>query len=130
EVWKMQRECFQNVINGDRVLSVLMAQYGKIKYLDFVSGVYRRGSGSFSSQSRRYQHNSRLITYRSLKKVLTEQDSLVIINTEINCAYTDLIYYSLLHFKLKSAIEYNQMRKSELNGMRIKNFLSGFFFYS
>src|SRR5699024_118323 len=82
---------FNDHVNADRVLSVLMAQEGKIKYMDFVTGVYRRGSGYHSSMHPEEKRQNRLKLYLTFKSFFSEAEILETIDCQLNKLYLDEI---------------------------------------
>jgi glycosyltransferase involved in cell wall biosynthesis len=61
-------EQFSKVFNGDIFLFYLLAQEGRLDYLDFVSGVYRQHeNGVWSGATFISQLDKRVITYKLLK---------------------------------------------------------------
>ncbi|MBC9798485.1 glycosyltransferase family 2 protein [Sinomicrobium weinanense] len=114
---------FTDFLNADRVLAVMMAQYGKIKYLDFVSGIYRWGSGIHSMKSARIKRATRFELYKIFKLTFKQKEDVVLaINQRMNDLYIYEICRCIVRGKPKKAFHYNNLRRVE-TGMPIENFL-------
>ncbi|WP_268225536.1 glycosyltransferase [Sinomicrobium oceani] len=114
---------FTDFLNADRVLAVMMAQHGKIKYMDFISGVYRWGSGMHSTKSAKVKRARRFELYKRFKQNFKQKEDVVsAINQRLNNLYIDEIWRFAWRGKFKKAFYYNTLRKKE-TGMPFDKFL-------
>ncbi len=107
-------DVFMKSINADRVISVLMAQQGKIKFMDFNSGVYRWGSGLHSSAITDNKIFERLELYKGFKEYFVANDKLIAeINAIMNGYYSRAIVRYFLRMKMDKVFSLNKQRVSE-----------------
>ncbi len=114
-------DVFMRFINLDRIISVLMAQQGKIKFMDFNSGVYRWGSGLHSSAITDNKIFERLELYKGFKEYFVENQKVVAeINSIMSGYYSRAMVRYLLRMKLAKFNALNKQRISE-TGIRQVN---------
>lgn len=119
----LTNEVFMKFINADRVISVLMAQQGKIKFLDFNSGVYRWGSGLHSSELTDHKVWERLELYKGFKSFFTNNPTIISeINSIMNEYYTNAVVRYLLRGKAPQAVKLNKARQKE-TGIKYVNWI-------
>lgn len=117
-----QMDEFAHFANGDRIFAILMAQHGKIKYLDFISGTYRWGSGIHSTKSARVKREGRFELYRKFKQFFRQNEDIVsAINQRMNELYLEEICRFMLRGNFKRAFHINNLRKKE-TGMPFDKF--------
>ena len=110
---KKQLTEFNGFLNADRVLAVLTAQYGKIKFLDFVSGTYRWGSGIHSTKQEEQKRKGRIELYKAFKIFFGVHDISERINIRLNELYMYEIWKAIIRRDWKSAKYYNSERRKE-----------------
>jgi glycosyltransferase involved in cell wall biosynthesis len=59
---------FSSVPLGDKVIILLMAQYGDIKYIDDITAVFRKGSGFYTPNRKKQAYYREVITWSHLYK--------------------------------------------------------------
>jgi len=102
---------FEKVNNGDLFLFYLLAQKGAIKYLDFVSGVYRQhDNGIWTGATKISQISKSIITLKEVKDYFTDNQQIKkILTQKIN----DLHISTLKYYRNKG--EKGKFVKSFLN---------------
>lgn len=86
---------FEKIHNGDLFLFYLLAQKGKIKYLDFISGVYRQHSnGVWAGANKISQINKTIISLQEIKKYFKDTTEIKkILTQKIDSQKINLLKY-------------------------------------
>jgi glycosyltransferase involved in cell wall biosynthesis len=103
---------FHKVKSGDTFLHLLLSQYGKFYYMDFIAGVYRQHSAGISNINNKIEWYENNITYLRKIKPLVKSNSRPFLN--------EIIYRNQLEY-LYALREMKQYNKAVLNFFIIRH---------